>query len=562
MPNGREPIWGLSLLTPSGSLAEDGYKILDADRRTIASLLLAAFRHHHDGATTIREAENEAPTLDYTNAAGALPGGQTLYYRFSLVDETGMESAASAIAQITLPDVVAEPSAPALTVNTLGGTLLSGRYLYALSAYVNDNPMEETRMGPAQPATVPATTTGQVTITPPDLPDGATGFNLYRLAANQTSYYRLASFDPADLVDGVFVDDGTIDFGALVRSPDTNRTNLHNSVYVTYPGATPAVPEGYTWKVYRTSVYGSWNNSFLHHVTEETTDGSGIRAVEFIDNGYPARQGTPILEPFANLTNPDPIDLATETQGALEWERLGHGTATLIDEAAGSLPLTVTLTDEDETYAIVAISVPVGPGTVNVVLPPVTANSKPFLLLLLCDGGAGSPMPTLQVGGVPAGDVFANPFALGADHPWQGYELRPDFADTGWIGVRITTDETLGAPFRVDIAPSTIVPMHGLSSPADVISITLTDNISGWDLHTGTYPHMGVVTHIYTQDGTGGRDIVTDNAGSANIVWAAGSAPTLDGTPGKSDIIRFTQITPAGSYLGEVIAAGITIPAD
>ncbi len=59
-------------------------------------------------------------------------------------------------------------------------------------------------------------------------------------------------------------------------------------------GATPALPaEGWTWKIYRTLTNASYVNSYLHHVVEETFEGSGITAVTHIDTGGSTMVGQP-----------------------------------------------------------------------------------------------------------------------------------------------------------------------------------------------------------------------------------------------------------------------------
>ncbi len=76
---------------------------------------------------------------------------------------------------------------------------------------------------------------------------------------------------------------------------------------VQLPGATPTVPDGYTWKLYRTYT-GDFTDSLLMWVVEETSEGSGIITTEFIDLGLATGAGTPKTT-APTFTAPEKIEL-------------------------------------------------------------------------------------------------------------------------------------------------------------------------------------------------------------------------------------------------------------
>lgn len=58
-----------------------------------------------------------------------------------------------------------------------------------------------------------------------------------------------------------------------------------------------------------------------------------------------------------------------------------------------------------------------------------------------------------------------------------------------------------------------------------------------------------VVTAYVKQDATGSRTITT----YTNVLWAAGTAPTLTVTAGALDVLRFTWSDALGKWIGETV---------
>lgn len=315
----RTRFFNLSKIGKGDSLADDGYKPMGADRDLI-DLLFQFYgpNHHHTGALSSAPAPSLPLSLTLDQSAGSLPAGATFFYKYSLVDAAGNESIASPEAFILTPAPIADPGSPTLAVATTGGTLLPGAYNYVLSAYKTANTFESRATG-FQPINILGpSTTNKVTLTLPSLPSGAHGFNVYRRKPGGTGYQWIAAVAMnVTTPPTVFVDTGLPDDCA--RSlPNANRTNSQNSVRVALPGATPVVPIGSTWKVYRTRVTSDYHNSLLHWVVEETSEGSGIITPLYQDLGYATTLGEPPAQGRI-LTQPQPIVLtdAGEVTGVL-----------------------------------------------------------------------------------------------------------------------------------------------------------------------------------------------------------------------------------------------------
>lgn len=285
---GRTENFNLSTLGRGDSFDADGYKYTNEDRIVIDRLIRQAMEHTHDGATGAEADPSVPPDLTLGTSGGGIPAGVRLYYKYSLMDTNGSETAASPLAYIDTPNPVREPSAPTFTTASTGGILLPGTYYYVLTAYTTVSTLETMASKPNYTLLASATTTNTVTLTMPSLPSGATGFNIYRKGPGSPRYYYLASTTGTS-----YVDDGSDELTLSRTIPNTNRTFSANKVTITYPGATPAIPEGYTWKIYRSYDQSNWANSTLHHVVEETSVGSGVIVTEYEDLGEATSGGTP-----------------------------------------------------------------------------------------------------------------------------------------------------------------------------------------------------------------------------------------------------------------------------
>lgn len=311
---GETSHYGFQKLGQGEPFSTNGYKFVDADREQMDRLIwLGAEGHHHTGASAAIEAPDTAPNLALSLTGGTIPAGSQVYYKYTYVDENGNETAASPEATVETPAAVVEPGTVSLATLSTGGSLQPGNYYYVLSAYTNVITQETMARNPNY-ITVPiGTTTNRITITMPSVPTGADGFNIYRRRPGTASYVYLTSVTSATTT---FVDTGATAEDTLRVLPTRNTTNASNAVEITLPGATPTVPEGSTWRVYRTYLSSDYSNSLLQHVTEETFDGSGIISPSTEDVGNATSAGQPPL--FSQSAgSPDKINLVTEVQETL-----------------------------------------------------------------------------------------------------------------------------------------------------------------------------------------------------------------------------------------------------
>lgn len=292
----------------------------------------------HDNALFSGDSPIDDPTtplsLEVETTGGNIPAGRTIRYKFTWVDASGAQTAASGESTITTPAPLARPAAPSVSPLSTGGTLLAGNYFYTLSAYVGANTLETT-MGAPGYYTLLSGTTNRLVITLPTLPGGADGFNLYRRAPGETTYYYMESIDmqvatpPTEYVDA----------GAVVpsysRSPTpTNLTFSQNKIILTVPGATPTVPDGYTWKVYRTFLNGQYESSLLEWVRTETENGSGIIVPETVDYGRSTMIGSPptVSTITGDVNRMDVLEAAMDALQVAQIYKITEDIETDVDE--------------------------------------------------------------------------------------------------------------------------------------------------------------------------------------------------------------------------------------
>ena len=309
--------FGLSKLTANDRMSDDDYKFSESDRDLIdAKLYLGAVGHTHDGSGVGIDDPDEPLGYTLSGGSGSLPAGTTVRYKYTYVDQFGSETAASPELSVTTPPSVAKPGMPVLASSESGGSLTRGSYFYALTAW-KDTDTSETRMGTRAYKTINGST-GTVTISFPSLPSGADGFNIYRRSPGSNQFWFLASVDlstatPPD----EYVDDGSIADSCVRGAPSTNSTSSLSSIELSLPGATPSVPEGYTWKLYRTYGSAPWENSLVSWVVEETSEGSGVTLPTYEDLGGDTTSGMP---PTTSQITGSPskinMDDAAEVQGS------------------------------------------------------------------------------------------------------------------------------------------------------------------------------------------------------------------------------------------------------
>jgi len=314
---GRTSHYGLDTVGQGDTFSAHGYKFGTTDRETVDFLLArGAELHRHDGQTIGVEAPTAGLSLDLSSSGGTLPPSTRIYYKFTWVTNDGQESMAGPEAWIDTPPAVTRPSPPVLTPASTGGTLLPGVYYYVVSAYVTSSTLETLASDPAFVNLVGPTGENMVTLTMPTLPPGATGFNIYCRKPGQSKYFYIDS-----TTDTTWVDTGSVAQDCDRSNPSRNATNTSNKVIVSLPGATPAVPEGVTWKIYRTYAPGNYTRSLLHHVVEALEENRPTITPTYTDIGLPTTNGAPPSTTLT-VTNPRPIDLTLETVGNLDASKV------------------------------------------------------------------------------------------------------------------------------------------------------------------------------------------------------------------------------------------------
>ncbi len=287
--------YGLQTLNAGDSLNVNGYQFTRADRQTIDRLLyIGAESHTHDGAAGSSSSPTTPPTLALNSSGGNIPAGTLVAYKYTYVDSTGAESSPSPEVTVSTPAAVGSPGAPSLARYLTGGTHLAGNYYYSLSAYKGVE-TSETRPGDTAFITLSSTSsTWRIELTLPSLPVGADGFNVFRRSPGESKYSFVETIDmQVATPPTVYVDDNSVSVNCNRQPPVRNTTNASNSIDVSLPGATPTVPVGFTWKLYRSYTSGNYSNSLLSWVVEETVEFSGIITPEYLDEGAATSFGSP-----------------------------------------------------------------------------------------------------------------------------------------------------------------------------------------------------------------------------------------------------------------------------
>lgn len=303
--------YGLQKLEQGGKFSDNSYKYTSADRDTIDRILnIGATSHVHDGAENIPDLPSEPPILTLDTTTGVIPPSTRVYYKYTFVDALGNESTPSAEAFIDTPSSLSIPQPPSLIASATGGSLLPGTYSYVMSAWETLNTQETRAINPTS-ITIPSGSANKITVTFPSLPAGAGGFNLYRKGPGDLSYWWLASSGGSN-----FVDDGSTAPSTVRTLPGKDTSNASNAIVISLPGATPSVPSGSTWKIYRSYRTGDYQQSLLHHVREESSP--GVITTYYEDVGAGTITGTP-PSTIITIPSPQPIDLtdSAEVQGTL-----------------------------------------------------------------------------------------------------------------------------------------------------------------------------------------------------------------------------------------------------
>lgn len=329
--------YGLTRLGTGDKISDNDFKYGHADRDTIdQKLFLGAEGHQHTGEDISVTAPPFAPVVTLSATVGRLPAGTTIRYKYTYVDTYGNESGPSPEATYATPLPVLEPAAPTLATSTSGGTLMSGSYYYRLSAF---NATGETLAQNGNFITTGTGHTNRNTLTLPSLPSGALGFNVYRLTPGGTVYHYLITLNTAATPATTWIDTGAVVEDCDHNVPSTNSTNITTALLISLPGATPTVPVGYTWRLYRTFISGNYTASFLHWVNEYTQEATPtIHTPYYTDIGRATATGSP---PTASTVSgsPSKINLndGAEVTGVLPAEFVEYFPSTVEFSFAGAL---------------------------------------------------------------------------------------------------------------------------------------------------------------------------------------------------------------------------------
>lgn len=537
----------------STDLSPDSYKFSDADRVLEDALLYAgAEGHHHTGGTTSTNAPDTAPELTLSTTSGAIPANTRVYYKYTYVDGQGIETTASPESYIDTPPQILSPNPPVLSTATTGGVLQPGNYFYVLSAYDTFDSLETYAENPAYLSIGYTTATNTITLTLPTLPSGATGFNIYRQGPSNVGYRYLDSIDLSGATPATtYVDTGSVEEDPDRPLPSTNTTISANTINVSLPGATPSLPIGYYWRIYRTYVSGNYTISQITTTQDINYDDVGVAATV----GQPPTAGTSVGSPSkVLLTN------AAEVQGILPAANMAPLASSQITDFTEQIEDRVgtMLTDSstiDFTYTDAATPTL---GTITAIVKPASID----LTHLAYDPATQAEL-ALHVNGVAAHAATNITYAGAADLASTTVETALDELDNEKLsrfnGVRhgFTDGGNSGAAKTISLAAGNV---YRLTLTANCTLTFPTVTGAGTGATPTVYAHQFYL--LSKQDGAGSRTMTWPGS----VVWPAGSAPTLSTGAGAVDVLEF--ITPnagttwygfyRGASVGSVSAAAVS----
>ena len=281
--------FGFTRIGQGENISKDGYAALDGDRAKLDDILHALVNHTHDGGSSLSN-----PTTGLTHViettGGNLPADTTFYYRYTLVDRWGLETAASPEIAVTTPEGIEAPVGPSLFVESSGGSQGPGEYAYSLTFVGPDG--GETSGSPETFIRIASGESNRIRLTLPELPSGAVAIRIYRARPGQTLLYFLDETDQE-----TYYDDGALSEDLSILVPVMNDTSGSNAVELTVPSLPP---QAFGWKLYRSvepGVYDGWN--LVHHVVETEFESGGALRDNWTDYGDILTQGVP---PSVNAT--------------------------------------------------------------------------------------------------------------------------------------------------------------------------------------------------------------------------------------------------------------------
>lgn len=284
--------WGFNKFGGSlgGSISDDDGKFSSTDR-DLQDRLFAFFENHvHDGgsAPVALATPANAPGSSLSNTGGTIARGGTRYYRYTVVDQFGFESAGSPEVAVVLPDSIHITVAPVVVGGNAGGSALAqGTYYYALTGNTADG---ETIIGPEAVITIQAGQ-NQAVLTLPALPSGVTSWNLWRMGVTEDGWTKVGATQPA----GTFTDIGYAS-GACLCDPTTQPPTLDlgpgGTISITITPVSGDLTGAISWRLYETDTSGVYANASLVAAVVPTVVGDPPPA-SYIDTGTALIIGQP-----------------------------------------------------------------------------------------------------------------------------------------------------------------------------------------------------------------------------------------------------------------------------
>lgn len=292
-----------------GSLQSDGQKYTSADRRAMDRILAALENHDHSGGVRLANPPSGGASAVLQPGEGILPSGSTIYYRYSLIDQYGLETEGSDEFSVATPAQIATPGPPRLEAQS-GGSLSAGVHWYALTSHLGGG---ETPL--STPQVINLTNWLTVRVESDDLPAGSDAVSVWRQGPFDAGFTRLVTVpvpSPSSPPAPLFVDDGSIPSEECPCDPANlppmmNTTGGQSGALVTVPSAAVEDPLVQRWRLYRSTQSGNFGaESLVAEVVETASELGGPLVNQFLDDGTTLSPGMP-LETSQTLTPSVPV---------------------------------------------------------------------------------------------------------------------------------------------------------------------------------------------------------------------------------------------------------------
>lgn len=211
--------FGFTRVGSGENLSKNAYAATDLDKVVLDNLMYAALTHTHSGSPALGD-PTDPPTMAISHTDGALPSSTTLYYRVSFLDVYGLETAASPEGSVQTPDPIDTPDAPVVNATSAGGTLGTGVYTYAITA--TDAYGGQTSVSVATTQAITTGSTNNVILYLPDLDVDATSYNVWRTKPGQNRLYYIGNTTSTVFVDTGLVEDQTVTAPSVNTTMSTN----------------------------------------------------------------------------------------------------------------------------------------------------------------------------------------------------------------------------------------------------------------------------------------------------------------------------------------------------